>query len=109
MRVKRLIEELSKFNPDAIVKMHHRDDEPVLFVLGVVGDNERVWLESESDNDMGEEIMARFENAIEEGIDELDVYTELLDIGIDVDMVRRHTDDETADHMQKFCEEHGLI
>lgn len=29
--------------------------------------------------------------------------------GITVDMVRKYMDDETADHMKTFCEEHGLI
>lgn len=109
MTVERLIEELQKYNPKAIVKMHHRDNEPVLFVLGIVGDDERVWIESESDNDMGAEIGARFENAIKEQIDELDFYTDLLEIGIDVEMVRKYMDDETADHMEQFCKEHGLI
>ena len=109
MTVERMIKELQKYNPKAVVKMHHRDDEPVLFVLGIVGDEERVWLESESDNDMGEEIGARFEYAVDGKIDELDFYEDLLETGIDVDMVRKYMDDETADHMKEFCEDHGLI
>ena len=109
MTVERLIKELQEFNPKAIVKMHHRDDEPVLFAVGIVGDDERIWLESESDNDMSEEISARFEAASEDWESELDFYMDLLEIGIDVDMVRRHMDDETANHMEQFCIEHGLI
>lgn len=34
---------------------------------------------------------------------------EMLETGIDVPMVRKHLGDEAADHMQDFCEEHGLI
>ena len=109
MTVERLIKELQKFNPKAVVKMHHRDDEPVLFVMGIVGDDERIWLESESDNDMGEEIGARFEVASEDWESELDFYMDLLETGIDVAMVRRHMDDETANHMEQFCKEHGLM
>lgn len=109
MTVERMIEELKKFNPNAVVKMHHRDSEPVLFVLGVVGDEDRVWIESESDNDMSAELEARFKCAIEEDIDELDFYMDLLEIGIDVHMVRKYMGDEYADHMYQFCEEHGLI
>lgn len=109
MTVERLIKELQGFNPKAVVKMHHRDDEPVLFAVGIVGDDDRIWLESESDNDMGEEIGARFESAAEDWESELDFYMDLLEIGIDVDMVRKYMDDETADHMKAFCEEHGLI
>ena len=109
MTVERMIEELKKFNPNAVVKMHHRDSEPVLFVLGVVGDKDRVWIESESDNDMSAELEARFKYAIEEDIDELDFYIDLLEIGIDVHMVRKYMGDEYANHMHQFCEEHGLI
>lgn len=56
-----------------------------------------------------EDIKARFASAAENQTDELDFYMELLDIGIDVNMVRHHMGDETAKHMQKFCEEHGLL
>lgn len=59
--------------------------------------------------DMSDEIQARFDDAIENGTDELDVYMEMLETGIDVPMVRKHLGDEAADHMQDFCEEHGLI
>lgn len=109
MRVKTLIEQLESKNPNAIVRLHGRDGEPVLFALNTVGDTENVWLECESDNNMAEEIHARFDNAIENGLDELDVYSEMLEAGIDVDMVRRNIGDEAADHMQAFCEEHGLL
>lgn len=58
---------------------------------------------------MSDEIQARFDDAIENGTDELDVYMEMLETGIDVPMVRKRLGDEAADHMQDFCEEHGLI
>lgn len=109
MTVEKLIKQLQEFNPKATVKMHHRDAEPVLFVMGIVGDEERVWLESESDNDMGSEIGARFDAASEYWESELDFYMDLLETGIDVDMVRKYMDDEIADHMKEFCEEHGLL
>ena len=109
MTVERLIKELQKFNPKAVVKMHHRDDEPVLFVMGIVGDDERIWLEGESDNDMFAEIAARFNDTAERQTDELDFYMDLLELGIDVDMVRRHMGNVTANHMEQFCKEHGLI
>lgn len=41
-------------------------------------------------------------------LDELDVYMDMLEIGIGVDMVRKYMGDELADHMEKFCKEHGL-
>ena len=38
---------------------------------------------------MSDEIQARFDDAIENGTDELDVYMEMLETGIDVPMVRK--------------------
>lgn len=66
-------------------------------------------LETENDNDMREEIQARFDTALEDGKDELDVYSEMLETGIDIKMVRKYLGDDVADHMKDFCKEHGLI
>lgn len=60
-------------------------------------------------NDMREEIQARFDAALEDGKDELDVYSEMLETGIDIKMVRKYLGDDVADHMKDFCKEHGLI
>lgn len=62
-----------------------------------------------NDNDMREEIQARFDAALEDGKDELDVYSEMLETGIDIKMVRKYLGDDAADHMKDFCKEHGLI
>lgn len=55
-------------------------------------------LETENDNDMREEIQARFDAA-----------SEMLETGIDIKMVRKYLGDDVADHMKDFCKEHGLI
>lgn len=39
----------------------------------------------------------------------LDVYSEMLETGIDIKMVRKYLGDDVADHMKDFCKEHGLI
>ena len=109
MKVKTAISRLEKMNPEAELKLHHPCGEPLLFVMGYANDDSVVWLETESDNDMANEIEARFENAAEEQIDELDFYMDMLETGIDVDIVSKNTDDERADHMEQFCREHGLI
>lgn len=109
MTVERMIKNLEKMNPKAVVRMHNRDGEPVLFVMHDYGDGENVWFESESDNDMSEQIEGKFECAIEGQVDALEFYKDLLEIGIDVDMVRKHIGNQTADTMQKVCKEHGLI
>lgn len=109
MIVKKAIEILQNMNSNAELKLHDRFGEPVLFIVALENDNNTVWLETETDNDMGSEIGARFENALEKQLDELDFYTDLLETGITVDMVRKYMDDETANHMKDFCEEHGLL
>lgn len=58
---------------------------------------------------MADEIQSRFDDAIENGTDELDVYMEMLEAGINIPMVRKYMGNSVADSMQKFCEEHGLI
>lgn len=55
-----------------------------------------------NDNDMREEIQARFDAALEDGKDELDVYSEMLETGIDIKMVRKYLGDDAADHMKDF-------
>lgn len=108
MKVKTLIEKLQKMNPEAEVLMHGKGGFPVLFVMTAEG-IDPVWLECESDTDMADEIQSRFDDAIENGTDELDVYMEMLETGINIPMVRKYMGNSVADSMQKFCEEHGLI
>ena len=108
MKVKTLIEKLQKMNPEAEVLMHGKGGVPVLFVMAAEG-IDPVWLECESDTDMADEIQSRFDDAIENGTDELDVYMEMLEAGINIPMVRKYMGNSVADSMQKFCEEHGLI
>lgn len=109
MTVEKLINQLQKCNPKAIVKMHHKDGEPVLFAVCAKDDDKQIWLECESDNDMGEEIGARFDNMTEVWGNELNFYTDLLETGIDVNMVRKYMDDLTANRMEQFCIKHNLI
>ena len=104
MTVKTLIEKLSHYNKDAIIHLHHREGEELLFALAFQNDDTIVVLETENDNDMREEIQVRFDAALD-GRDELDVYSEMLETGIDIKMVRKYV----ADHMKDFCKEHGLI
>ena len=109
MTVKNLIEKLEKMNPDAIVHLGDRNGEVLLFVMALANDNENVWFEGEEENDMANEIQTRFDYAIEHGEDELYVYLEMLEQGIDIEMVRKYLGDEKANHMETFCIEHGLI
>lgn len=52
MTVKTLIEKLSHYNKDAIVRLHHREGEELLFALAFQNDDTTVVLETENDNDL---------------------------------------------------------
>ena len=109
MLVENAIKRLEKMNPKAELRLHDKNGEDALFFLSLLNNDDIVWIESESDVDMANEIQARFDDAIENGIDEIDVYSDMLEVGIDVDMVRRNMGDEVANKMEEFCEEHGVI
>ena len=109
MTVEKLIERLQKFPSEAQVKLNDRRGYPCLFVLAIAGDDTTVWLEGEDDCDLGEELSVRFQTAVEEHLDETDFYNDLLELGIDVETVRRYMGDECADHMKEYCENHGLL
>lgn len=53
-------------------------------------------------NEIKEEIASRFDEAISNGEDELDVYSEMLEKGIDVDTVRKCCGNTVADSMKSF-------
>ena len=108
MKIKNLIKKLEKMDPNAEIRLHDKAGEPVLFVVSAEKYPD-VWLQTEGDVDMADEIQSRFDDAIDNGTDELDVYMEMLDCGIDVPMARKYLGNEAADHMQEFCEEHGLL
>ena len=106
--VKELVEELKLHNPDTDLKLHLLNGETALFII-YENDDKNVWIASEGDVDTTYLLESLFQDAVAEGMDELDVYMELLDTGFDVDMVRRNLGEEAAEHMKTFCEEHGLI
>lgn len=109
MKVKTLIGKLSKMNPEAEVRLNDYGGETALFVNARVDDDNIVWLDGEDDIDMGSEISARYEHADETHMDMIDFYTELLETGITIDMVRKYMGDYHAEQMQEFCKKHGLV
>lgn len=50
-----------------------------------------------------------FNEAIENGEDETDIYVSMLKRGIDVDYVRKYAGDKEADHMEAYCKDHGIL
>ena len=84
---------------------HYEADCPIMLEKG----KDFTLIIPENDEDISKEIQSRFDNAIENDEDELDFYTEMLEIGMDVEIVRKYMGDDIAKHMEKFCKEHGLI
>ncbi len=115
MIVKTLMEKLEKMDQNAIVRLNGAMGEEVLFIKkhaveqSLDCDQSLVWLETESDVDMEKIIKDRLNEALINGEDETDVYSELLESGINLDMVEKYLGSEQADHMEACCREHGLI
>lgn len=95
--VKRLMKFLMTCDEDMVV--YDENGNEILFTCSLVNDNHMMWLETEQDADMVTEIQSRVNDAVEHGVDEAEVYENMLESGINVDMVRKYMGDETADHM----------
>lgn len=105
--VKRLMNFLKGCDEDMVV--YDENGNEILFTCSLVNDNHMMWLETEQNADMVAEIQSRFDDAVEHGVDETEVYENMLESGINVDMVRKYMGNEIADHMQDYCEEHELL
>jgi hypothetical protein len=81
MKVKRLIEELQKWNPEADVKLHNHTGKTALRLLQRADNENIVWIETEDDFDIKEDLKSR----IEIGIDELGA--NLHDLGYEKDEI----------------------
>lgn len=107
MKVKRMIQKLQKYNPDAEVKLHGRDGNNALFVVAYSCDSETVVIEDKGDNDLQSELSARFADAAARQADELDFFMDLLETGFTLEDIRENLPERYA-YSRAFCEEHGL-
>lgn len=117
MKIKRLIKQLQKFAeemPEAEVRLNDKSGSEALFAVAIENTDAHpelknvVWIESKDDIDMGEELEARFANAAEEQLDELDFFMDLLDTGFTLDDIKTYVPDR-YEYAKTFMEEHGLI
>ena len=106
MKIKRLIETLSKFNPEATVVLNNENGEEVLFAFGSVT-GEKVCIGSESSEELTAELSTRFDRVPEASLPQL--YCSLLGEGITPDIVSRVLNEGAGEAMQAFCKEHGLM
>lgn len=108
MKKERLIQELQKIPGNPEIKMHSKDGYNLLFVLQIVGHDDVAFLEDATDNDLGEELEARFTHAAEVQLDELDFFTDLLEIGYTLEDIKNYIPDR-YEYSKNFMEEHGLV
>lgn len=111
MKIKKMIETLEKFNeisPDADVKLHGKYGESALFIMGAENDNKTIWINSESDVDMKNEISERF-RYIDECDNAIDYYADMLDLGITPTMVGKYIGKEYEMRMLIDCASYNLL
>ena len=110
MKVKKIAEVLSKMaqeNPNSDVKLHVLYGESALFICKKKGD-ETIWIQSESDVNMKEEISERFK-CINECDNAIDYYTDMLDLGITPTMVGKYIGKEYEMKMLIDCASYNLL
>ena len=108
MTVERLIKELKKYNPKAVVKLHHMEGLDALFAIGFAHNDNVVVIEDKSDNDLGSEIEARFEHAKDIGMNELEFFMDFLEIGLTLDDIKKYYP-EKYEYSKDFMSKYHLI
>lgn len=99
MNVGTLKKYLSKYDDNMEVRLHDFDGLPVLFTCALK-DIDAVYLQTEADVDMADEIQSRL-NLIKSGeCDDLIVYTQMLEQGITADMVRKYIGEDEAHEVE---------
>lgn len=109
MTVKRMIEDLKKFNPNAQVKLHHFKGDNALFIVSLADNPETVWIEGNEDVDLAGQLNSLIETATEDGWEERDFYSELVEKGITYEDIQKSLGKECADVFKENCENYGLL
>ena len=99
--------------PNAEVRLNDIHGSTALFALALANPYYKelsnvVWIESKDDIDIGNELEARFENASESQMDELDFFMNLLETGFTLDDIKKYLP-EKYEYSKNFMKEHGLI
>lgn len=102
MTVGELVERLQKYPENGKVHLHSKYGEDVLFLLKEAGSDD-VWLVTESDVDMYDELLHRLESGYTKDV----VYKDMVNIGVTVAMVRKYIGDEVAIDLQKWISAQG--
>lgn len=103
MKVKRLIEELSKMNPNASVRIANEYGSPVMFVLSYLNNENVVWLESMDDCNMRDQIRSRILTSNINMEPEKVLFEDFLDHDITPDILREnYCNESTIKHFEYY-------
>lgn len=111
MKVKTLLEYLSTQDPEGRVFLGSAEGhgEKEFLCCFSFAHNNDVVLVTEDDFDVKEELTPMLEKFVEEGVDELDAYQDMLDLGYTPDILKKYGLAGEADAMEVFCREHGML
>lgn len=110
MKVKELINELQKHDPEA--RVYYSDwmgkGRNEILCAYSYKNNSDVILQDATQFDVHEELKEMLDYFCTENIDEVDAYTQMCDMGYTPDIVEEYYDEDVAKHMKEFCDEHGI-
>ena len=102
MKVKRLIEELSKMNPNASVRIANEYGSPVMFVLSYLNNENVVWLESMDDCNMKDQINSRIDDANSNMESDESLFKDLFEHDITADILRIYVGEYAAKRYEQY-------
>ena len=111
MKVKEMIRQLEKFDPEARVYTSSYMGEGTDEVLACIAyvHNGDVIVQNENEFDVENEIKEMLDWYWEHNYDEADAYQEMIDRGYTPDLLDIYYPPEDISHaMRNFCEEHGI-
>lgn len=118
MKITRLIEQLQSLQkemPEADVRLNSPFGDTALFALAFEKTHNAdgaldniIWIEGKNDIEIGVELEARFKNASEKQMDELDFFTDLLDTGFTLEDIEEYLP-EKYEYSKQFMIKHGLV
>lgn len=102
MKVKRLIEELSKMNPNASVRIASEYGSPVMFVLSYLNNENVVWLDSMDDCNMHDQINSRINESKNIMEPEESLFKDLFEHDITADILCRYVGEYMAKRYEQY-------
>lgn len=102
MKVKRLIEELSKMNPNASVRIASEYGSPVMFVLSYLNNENIVWLETMDNCNIRDQINSRIDDANSNMEPDESLFKDLFEHDITAYMLRIFVGENIAKRYEQY-------